>query len=35
MRQTRPISTNALLLVVCLAQFMVILDVSVVNIALP
>ncbi len=28
-------STNALLFVVCLAQFMVILDVSVVNIALP
>ena len=35
MRQPRPISRNALLLVVCLAQFMVILDVSVVNIALP
>jgi EmrB/QacA subfamily drug resistance transporter len=34
-RHTRPTSTNALLLVVCLAQFMVILDVSVVNIALP
>ena len=28
-------STNALLLVVCLAQFMVILDVAIVNIALP
>jgi EmrB/QacA subfamily drug resistance transporter len=28
-------STNALLLVVCLAQFMVILDVAVVNVALP
>jgi len=28
-------STNALLAVVCLAQFMVILDVSIVNIALP
>ncbi len=35
MRRTNPTSTNALLLVVCLAQFMVILDVSVVNIALP
>ncbi len=35
MKATRPSSTNALLLVVCLAQFMVILDVSVVNIALP
>jgi EmrB/QacA subfamily drug resistance transporter len=35
MRRARPSSTNALLLVVCLAQFMVILDVSVVNIALP
>jgi EmrB/QacA subfamily drug resistance transporter len=35
MRDARPVSTNALLLVVCLAQFMVILDVSVVNIALP
>ena len=31
----RPSSTNALLAVVCLAQFMVILDVSIVNIALP
>src|SRR5437588_2488627 len=31
----RAISTNALLLVVCLAQFMVILDVSIVNVALP
>jgi EmrB/QacA subfamily drug resistance transporter len=31
----RPRSTNALLLVVCLAQFMVILDVSIVNVALP
>ncbi len=31
----RPHSTNALLFVVCLAQFMVILDVAVVNIALP
>jgi EmrB/QacA subfamily drug resistance transporter len=31
----RPASTNFLLFVVCLAQFMVILDVSVVNIALP
>jgi EmrB/QacA subfamily drug resistance transporter len=31
----RPSSTNALLLVVCLAQFMVILDVAVVNVALP
>src|SRR3954453_20205224 len=28
-------STTALLLVVCLAQFMVILDVSIVNVALP
>src|SRR5450755_3102078 len=33
--QRRPSSTNALLGVVCLAQFMVILDVSIVNIALP
>jgi EmrB/QacA subfamily drug resistance transporter len=31
----RPASTNAVLFVVCLAQFMVILDVAVVNIALP
>jgi EmrB/QacA subfamily drug resistance transporter len=31
----RPSSTSALLLVVCLAQFMVILDVSIVNVALP
>jgi EmrB/QacA subfamily drug resistance transporter len=31
----RPKSSNALLLVVCLAQFMVILDVSIVNVALP
>jgi EmrB/QacA subfamily drug resistance transporter len=31
----RPSSTNGLLAVVCLAQFMVILDVSIVNIALP
>ncbi len=31
----RPSSTNALLLIVCLAQFMVILDVSIVNVALP
>ncbi len=31
----RPSSTSALLFVVCLAQFMVILDVAVVNIALP
>src|ERR1700759_3235225 len=30
-----PRSTNALLLVVCLAQFMVILDVAIVNVALP
>jgi EmrB/QacA subfamily drug resistance transporter len=35
MRQARPTSTKAVLVVVCLAQFMVILDVSVVNIALP
>src|SRR5947209_149275 len=35
MREAKPVSTNALLLVVCLAQFMVILDVSVVNVALP
>ena len=28
-------STNALVAVVCLAQFMVILDVSIVNVALP
>ena len=31
----RPSSTSTLLLVVCLAQFMVILDVSIVNVALP
>src|ERR1700757_2227822 len=31
----RPRSTGALLVVVCLAQFMVILDVSIVNVALP
>jgi len=31
----QPLSTGALLFVVCLAQFMVILDVAVVNIALP
>jgi EmrB/QacA subfamily drug resistance transporter len=31
----RPSHTNAILAVVCLAQFMVILDVSIVNIALP
>jgi EmrB/QacA subfamily drug resistance transporter len=31
----RPVSTNAVLFVVCLAQFMVILDVSIVNVALP
>jgi EmrB/QacA subfamily drug resistance transporter len=31
----RPRSTTALLLVVCLSQFMVILDVSIVNVALP
>ena len=30
-----PRSTNALLLVVCLAQFMVILDIAIVNVALP
>src|SRR5438093_1072040 len=35
LRQARPSSPTALLLVVCLAQFMVILDVSVVNVALP
>ena len=35
MKDAKPVSTNALLVVVCLAQFMVILDVSVVNIALP
>jgi EmrB/QacA subfamily drug resistance transporter len=35
MGKAKPVSTNALLLAVCLAQFMVILDVSVVNIALP
>jgi EmrB/QacA subfamily drug resistance transporter len=34
-RAHRPSSTNALLLVVCLAQFMVILDVAIVNVALP
>jgi EmrB/QacA subfamily drug resistance transporter len=33
--QRRPSSTGALLAVVCLAQFMVILDVSIVNVALP
>jgi EmrB/QacA subfamily drug resistance transporter len=33
--QRRPSSTRALLAVVCLAQFMVILDVSIVNVALP
>ncbi|TML98548.1 MAG: MFS transporter, partial [Actinobacteria bacterium] len=31
----RTVSTNAVLFVVCLAQFMVILDVSIVNVALP
>jgi EmrB/QacA subfamily drug resistance transporter len=31
----RPRSTSALMLVVCLAQFMVILDVAIVNVALP
>ena len=31
----RPAATGALLVVVCLAQFMVILDVSIVNVALP
>src|SRR5436305_574737 len=35
MKDAKPVSANALLVVVCLAQFMVILDVSVVNIALP
>src|SRR5437870_13397915 len=35
LRQARPSSPTALLLVVCLAQFMVILDVSIVNVALP
>jgi EmrB/QacA subfamily drug resistance transporter len=33
--RTRPSSRTALLLIVCLAQFMVILDVSIVNVALP
>ncbi|MGZ4169675.1 MAG: MFS transporter [Solirubrobacteraceae bacterium] len=33
--QRRLASTNALLAVVCLAQFMIILDVSIVNVALP
>src|ERR1700753_816342 len=33
--QGRLASTNALLAVVCLAQFMIILDVSIVNVALP
>jgi EmrB/QacA subfamily drug resistance transporter len=33
--QRRPDATNAILAVVCLAQFMVILDVSIVNVALP
>ncbi len=32
---TRPTAKTALLLIVCLAQFMVILDVSIVNVALP
>ncbi len=31
----RPVSTNAILFAVCLAQFMVILDVAIVNVALP
>jgi EmrB/QacA subfamily drug resistance transporter len=35
MRSLTPSSTRSLLFVVCLAQFMVILDVSVVNVALP
>jgi EmrB/QacA subfamily drug resistance transporter len=34
-RRRRPTPTHALLAVVCLAQFMVILDVSIVNVALP
>ncbi len=34
-RPARPASGNALLFVVCLAQFMVILDISIVNVALP
>jgi EmrB/QacA subfamily drug resistance transporter len=34
-RRRRPSPTDALLAVVCLAQFMVILDVSIVNVALP
>ena len=34
-KTSRPASTNALLSVVCLAQFMVILDIAVVNVALP
>jgi EmrB/QacA subfamily drug resistance transporter len=34
-RSRRAVSGNALLFVVCLAQFMVILDVSIVNVALP
>src|SRR6201985_59907 len=33
--QGRLASTNALLAVVCLAQFMIILDISIVNVALP
>src|ERR1700729_3206459 len=33
--QRRLSSTNALLAVVCLAQFMVVLDISIVNVALP
>src|SRR2546423_10370027 len=32
---TRKQNSNALLLVVCLGQFMVILDISIVNVALP
>lgn len=32
---SRPSSKNALLFVVCLAQFMVILDIAIVNVALP
>jgi EmrB/QacA subfamily drug resistance transporter len=34
-RTARPTSTTALVAIVCLAQFMVILDVSIVNVALP
>ncbi len=34
-RHERPVSDNAILALVCVAQFMVVLDVSIVNVALP